>query len=409
MASRAPNSLFISPLRRWISGITLTLLVLFLGGLWYLTNPARISRLSEALLSRVLGGNVTVKSGRLSFSGTLLLSGVEVRPQSDGTAVSEVPIFSAEQIEARFDWVSLFSGQLSATQLVATTPVFRPVVDRDTGRWNYELLRPGLGGNEKKPAAGAGGISLPVVIVRDAHVRSGEVRQGHMIDTGETIIDGSLTPDAALPTTYHLQFAQMAPAAPGDPAAAPQIGMLLQGTWDSTANTFSATSDNVMMNEALRNGLPRQVREWCEEHHLTGRLAQLALTYNPRDGVGVSIAFDGVSMMTMVEPDPGIGMGEERPAYPLDVRDVRGKIFFSATLPQSPRGATPSSAASAPALPLQQKIRISNLTGEVLGYRFVVDDCVVQGNSFSAPYDLTLRFPGAVLGDKYPPLFMAFM
>ncbi len=54
-------------------------------------------------------------------------------------------------------------------------------------------------------------------------------------------------------------------------------------------------------------------------------------------------------------------------------------------------------------------MRIADLTGEVLGYRFVVDEGFVQGGSFAAPFDLKLRFPGAVLGEHYPPLFMAFM
>ncbi len=331
-ASRAPKSLFISPFRRWASGIALLFLLLFLAGLWYLTNPARIGRMSEALLSRVLGGNVTVRSGHLSFSGTLLLSGVEVRTADpESTPAGEIPIFTAEQIEARFDWFSLLSGQLSATQLVATTPVFRPIEDRESGHWNYESLHPGLGGGTTHAPVGPKGLSLPVVIVRDAHVRWGEVRQGRVSETAETIIDGDLTPDAALTGTYHMQFTQRAPAATvAGLSTPPDIGMVLRGTWDSAANTFNASADNVAMSDALRNGLPREARDWCQEHQLAGRLAQLSLNFTPREGLVLSIAFDGVSMMWMVEPEQGIAIGEERPAYPLDVRDVRGKIFFHA-------------------------------------------------------------------------------
>src|SRR4051812_17136868 len=77
-ASRSPRLMFVSPVRRWSSRAALLILLLGFVGIWYVTNPARISRLSEVLLSRVLGGQVKVGSGHLSFSGTLLLSGVEV-------------------------------------------------------------------------------------------------------------------------------------------------------------------------------------------------------------------------------------------------------------------------------------------------------------------------------------------
>ena len=112
--------MFVSPVRRAATAGALSVFVLLFGAGWYVTNPKRISRLSESLLSKVLGGHVTVKSGRLSLSGTLLLSGVELRTADpEPMPGGDVPIFSAEQIEARFDWVGLLSGQLTATQLVA--------------------------------------------------------------------------------------------------------------------------------------------------------------------------------------------------------------------------------------------------------------------------------------------------
>src|SRR6185312_9722539 len=101
-ASRSPRLLFVSPFRRWSSTAALSVLLLVFLGVWYVTNPARISRLSEVLLSRVLGGRVKVRTGHLSFSGTLILSGVEVGAADAGggksvQAADEAPIFSAEQ------------------------------------------------------------------------------------------------------------------------------------------------------------------------------------------------------------------------------------------------------------------------------------------------------------------------
>src|SRR5690348_10404234 len=99
-ASRAPVSQHVGAFRKWAGRGALLSLAVLIGGFWYATRPARISRLSEALFSKVLGGQVTVRTGRLSLSGTLLLSGVEVRTaQKEPTPGSDIPIFTAESVE----------------------------------------------------------------------------------------------------------------------------------------------------------------------------------------------------------------------------------------------------------------------------------------------------------------------
>ena len=139
-ASRAPRATFISPFRRLTSLSTLAFLILLFAAAWYATRPARISRMAETLLSNVLGGNVSVASGHLSLAGTLLLS--DVRVQTDPTSNGyPLPLFSADQIEARFDWLSLLAGQLRATQLTAIRPTLYLVEDRQADHWNYEMLR----------------------------------------------------------------------------------------------------------------------------------------------------------------------------------------------------------------------------------------------------------------------------
>src|ERR1035437_6541442 len=137
-AHRSPAAMFISPFRRFTSVGTLVLLLLLIFGVWYITNPQRIGRMSEVLLSNVLGGPVTVRSGHLSLSGTLLLSGVEL---GAGEGKATLPLLSADSIEASFDWLSLLSGQLRAPQLTAVRPTLYLIEDRATDRWNYERLR----------------------------------------------------------------------------------------------------------------------------------------------------------------------------------------------------------------------------------------------------------------------------
>lgn len=395
-ASRAPVALFISPFRRWSTLFVLLFILVFIAGTWYVTNPTRLSRLSAALLSRVLGGEVTVRSGHLSLSGTLMLSGVEVRAAD--RAADDVPIFTAQQIEARFDWFSLLTGQLSATQLVATTPVFQPVEDADTGHWNYERLHPGFGGGAPTTAKG---LALPVVILRDARVKWSELRQGRVHQTAETIINGKMTPDRARNTTYHFSFVQA--NADQGPAGS---GAIFRGTWDSADSVFQSTTENVVMTETLRNSLPRVARQWCAEHQLAGRLSRLDLAFSPRTGLTVTVNFEGIAMMSMIEPEQGIGVAEERPAYPLSVQNVSGQIVFSRDQSVASQPATAAGTAAAARDP--NIIRINDLRGAVLGYQFVLDG-EIQGATPDAPFNVNLRFPDAVVGDRYPPLFMAFI
>jgi hypothetical protein len=217
--------------------------------------------------------------------------------------------------------------------------------------------------------------------------------------SAETLIDGQLVPDVTTPATYRVQFTQSAPTRAGEEAGAAgggggrvaetrgDVGLVLTGTWDMANHVFTAGTENVVISEALRRGMPRQAREWCEEHQLNGRLSQMKMTFSEREGLTLAVQFDGVSMMWMVEPEQGIGMGEDRPAYPLTVSDTRGAVIFS---------------------PNSGGMKIVDVRGEVLGYQFIADG-VVRGTGRDAPYELNLRFPGAVLGDRYPPLFMAFL
>ncbi len=94
----APVAMFISPVRRFASIGFLGALVLILAGGWYVTRPARISRMAEGLLGNLLGGRVTVGSGHLSLSGTLLLSGVRVETQEEKGAAGVAGVYRRSRL-----------------------------------------------------------------------------------------------------------------------------------------------------------------------------------------------------------------------------------------------------------------------------------------------------------------------
>ena len=368
---RSPHAMFISPMRRLASAGALVLLVIILLGVWYVTNPKRISRMSAALLSNVFGGPVTVKSGHLSFSGTLQLSGVELRA---GEGAESLPLFSADQLEARFDWLSLLGGQLRATQLTAVRPTLSLIEDRATERWNYERLRPAEKPATSQPAAGPRPMTLPVMILREARVEWSEADNGRLIKKGDAVVDGQLAPDAVLASIYHFQINQRI----DDPTV--QRPTVVTGIWDVANTRFSAVTNSIPLTDRLRRSMPRQVRQWWDEHQLEGTLTQFRLTFDPEEGLVLGADMEKVSMVQSLQPNPGGA------TYAVAFRNVHGILTFGITHPV---------------------VRIANLRGEALGFGFEAEGSF-RGFSGESPFDLSLVFPDVNLTDDYPPLFNAF-
>lgn len=372
--------MFISPFRRFTSVGTLAVLLLLIFGVWYLTNPQRIGRMSEVLLSNVLGGPVTVRSGHLSLSGTLLLSGVEL---GAGEGKATLPLFSADSIEARFDWLSLLSGQLRATQLTAVRPTLYLIEDRATDRWNYERLRTPRAAETQAsgeaPAAAARPAALPVIILREARVEWAEVNAGHLNRTGAAIIEGQLAPDAVVPTMYRFHMNQLLDVPAGLPAGG-AAGAMVTGTWEVATNRFAAVTSNIPLSEQLHRSMPRQVRNWWDEHRLSGSLAQFRLSFDAEDGLVLGADLNRVSMVQTLQSEPG------GPVHTVNFRNVRGTLTFGITRPL---------------------VRVSDLRGEVLGFAFTAEG-EFRGASAESPFELTLKFPNANLTSDYPPLFLAF-
>jgi hypothetical protein len=376
--SRAPSAMFVSPLRRTLSASALLTLSVTLAAGWYITRPARISRLAETLLSTLLGGNVTVRSGHLSLSGTLLLSGVQVTTQPEPGQLP-LPLFSADQIEARFDWLSLLVGELRSTQLTALRPTLYLIEDHDLGKWNYELLRKKP--PESQPAKpGRPVTSLPVLALREARVQWGEVAKGHLAETAAAIIDGQFTPSTTLPIQYHFSLAQRTetstPLSPNLTAPQP---IVVTGAWDINDNRLSATTDEIRLTDAVKSALPASVRTWWTDNDLTGSFSHLWVTLDKDNGMQVGAVADHLGMTLKATPSPDGAL------YRVKLADVHGKFTVGVTKPG---------------------VRIEDLEGRVLGFRFKADGDV--GGADPNALALNIEFPGAVLGDEYPPIFMAF-
>ena len=323
-----------------------------------------------------MGADAHVQTGHLSFAGTLLLSNVQLK--TAGPSGERLDLFSADQVEVRFDWLSLLTGQLRATQITAVRPTLYLIEDRATNRWNYEHLQraPGPEGGlpETSSPRSVGMSALPFVVLGDARVQWAEINNGVETFTAASVIDGQLTPDPVQPMRYDFQMDEHPQSG--------QQGISVTGDWDVANSTFSASTAAIDLATLDPASLPRQVRQWWSEHELSGRVAALRVTLDHESGLNVGIDLRDVSMVQVFDRQ----MTQSPIARKVRFKDVSGALQFNVT---------------------HSTLQATNLTGSVFGHTFALD-AEFDGFSPDAPFNLSVRFPNADVKSDYPDLVYSF-
>ena len=103
--------------RRWTMIVLLTVLVLCMGGYWWITDPTRVRDMAESYLSDLLGGPVHVERASLSvFEGLKLF---DVTLKVDNAKTPDSLLFVADVFDIQYDPASLLQGRLEATRIIA--------------------------------------------------------------------------------------------------------------------------------------------------------------------------------------------------------------------------------------------------------------------------------------------------
>ncbi len=363
-AHRSPAAMFISPLRRYASLGTLALMVGMISGGWYVTRPERVSRLSQILLGNVLNGDVVVGQGRLSLEGTLQLSGVELRKKLNGQSVR---LFHADQVEMRFDWLSLLSGQLRATQLTAVRPTLYLVEDQQSGKWNFESQ---MAGTKTQPSSSPIVSSLPVIILREAKIQFAELNDGQYTETAATTVDGQLSPDSGDGALYRFSIQERSES------SADLIAGDVNGSWAIGANSFSASASKIVLTPQLQKSLPRSVRQWWQEHELRGELNRLRIGFDAQEGLTVSVDLQDVSMKQNLGESQGF-----RHSLVVPIEDVSGSLDFGVG---------------------SGRLRVRGLRGKVMNLDVELAG-EFRGMTADAPFEMGVRLPHARV-NEYPEI-----
>ncbi len=370
---RSPHAMFVSRMRWYISTLTMLGLLLLIGGVWYLTNPKRLSAMSGLLLSHVLGARVTVDNAKLSWTGTLRLTGVKLR--TNPGVMPSTTLFSADQLEVHFNWLGLFSGRLHASQISAVHPMLNLVDDLDTGQWNYEQFVQSAGvvsatteGQHATPPHRLNRpVRLPIIVLSDAIVRWGEIRRKVYHLVGQSLVNAKLGPKPQSHSTYQLDMRQQ--TLNGQP------GIILTGLYNISTREFTAHVGHLAFTPGFRRTLPAPVQHLWQKLHLRGGVRNIVFRVSPASGLHIRAVLDDVSVQTVA---PSRRLGPQ--VIPLN--HLNGSVAIS-----------------------NRGFAITQLRGTVLGWKFEVPSAHFDGYEAGAPFDLTVMLPNMNLPMPYPKLF----
>jgi hypothetical protein len=342
----------ISNTRRWFMSVVFFLLCIIIGGYWYITDSNRVREMAESALSRILHGHVKVEQATLSIFEGLRLDGVNF--YVDASRSPDSLLFSAKSFIVQYNPQALLTGKIDPTRIIAVDPHVRIMEDITSGQRNYERLFENhtSPSSMTSPPMGAN-VQLPEISLRNAQVDYIRTEDGAAVESSSIAIEGQLTPMPA-DKVYTFSFQSRGRLA--------GIGPMISGQMEMDTGAVHASLQNFEFGPDLKSMLSPDVRDWLEQHGLSGRVNIPLLDYVPpttpggRPGYTVKLELQGVKLS--VHPEEWMGAREHhilndirdtfqslriaginRPfvdhiaamaeAAPLNLRQVHGEFIFT--------------------------------------------------------------------------------
>ena len=248
------------------------LLWAIIGAYMFVTDESRLRNMAADYLTHLVGGHVHIGGASLSIFEGLRLDKVSLTV-IDGNG-PQSHLFDAETVFIHYNLRALLAGRLEATQIVAVDPHVRLAEDVDLGRWNYQLLYGGDWGSQARMSPGM--QAVPEFLMRNAQVDYLEVNDGKAHLAGWMAAEGRFGLAAGPGGLYEFSIKSH-----GSNVLGPQV----DGSYDPATGSVKAKLINFVFGPDLRAMLPSQVRQWCKEHQLGGRLG-LTLDEQPDPKTG---------------------------------------------------------------------------------------------------------------------------
>lgn len=275
--------------RRILIWATVAVLLGLYGGFEYISDPARLRRVAEEQLSKLLDAKVTVAAAELTMLGDLTLGDVTVTLTPGKSPEDRVLV--VRQLDVDVNIPSLLraapSRDVSGVRMnrIAASGVRLNVCDNeDQRRWNVQRLLPRDHEGPTRPTTGQSPMlglqnlpALPDVQLNGIQLVFSHVRGGQYAENPAIQLDGGLHPIGRSKCSFELLG-----RGAGD-ASSRQLAVM-SGMIDLKSGQVNAQLRQVDFDQGMLRVLPRTVRRWCEEHQLRGVVRIPSLVYSPSTG-----------------------------------------------------------------------------------------------------------------------------
>lgn len=329
----------------------LVLLVLASLGVFYLTRPARLARITGDLLNKLSAASVHITAARIHLDGSIELRGVrftvpastlqaipsDTQPSSTQSSSSQpsatqpatpassqtLQLFDVDMVLIRHDISSLLQGKFTARSITFIQPKLYLTEDIDHDVFNYQLLQDA----KKNDDQGESNMpdTLPDVFIRQGSIQFGEISQSQYTTLGTINLSGGLSTLPGQKNVYSYLLRQDAAnnlPTPSSPT--------LSGQFNLENLAVTAKLDRFTFEGSHRQVLPRRLRLWWDQFEPQGSLPEVEFGYDPALGMHAVLEVKDASL-TLPYSDPPVRMSNVSGKFTVvgetgAITQLRGKI-----------------------------------------------------------------------------------
>lgn len=259
------------PRGKWLRRFILILgcLMVLMGGVSYMTRPARLNRVLVSMLEESIGCEATVGMAHLTWDGLLTIDGIDLTIPD---AAGEMAMFMhTDRVAVQLHLWPLIFGQVRAASVGLNKPTLYLTEDTDLDRFNYEML---LARPPGDPEGGGLPDALPELSLRGGEIRFGQVVAGVYKAAHSMMVDGTLRADPDRYGGYHFELNQRG-ALNG---SADLTGPSILGEIDLQEPMVELRVDRFSFDGPYRFLLPQEVRQWWDSLSPKGTLPSVVFS-----------------------------------------------------------------------------------------------------------------------------------
>ena len=242
-------------------------------GLFLATRSFVLEAIARPHIEATVGGEIDI--GRIRWLGWAELEITDLRVHAKGWSGSAGEVLHIDRAIVQLDPASLRQGNFNVTQVDADGMVVRIAErERNPGVFNIEALQPAEGGDAEGAPPGR-------INVRDFAVEMGIDRDGKFDTSGSITLSGDMRAQHDTPQQFAFRFVTNTD---GDKAPA-----VLKGQFDAASLAFSASIDDLEINEGLLGLMPIELRRVVETLELEGHVDRAEFDWDGKREAEASI------------------------------------------------------------------------------------------------------------------------